>query len=519
MAKKRGGGGSNLGLIITLIFFILTTVILGVTTYMGYNEVDKAVEKEKAAVKTAKDRENESNWYKFQAAVCREYMGHSQAPDKDKEAAQQLLNEQRKQFESGSLSFASNAPGAAEFKAFLDKLKTPMPWRPDQTAPAATYESRLEEKDRQYAAMQKRADELDKQRQDAEELAKTNKANLDEAQKVFAAKVDELQKKAVTDHSKREALIAELRTQLDAANKDKNTQMVARADTDKKLKAEEGKHKTTQNQLSQEVEKSRGIREELSETKDKLDAFKQNPRLAVERLDEEVLDQQAREILKTWKKNWRIDSIDPKGTMPYINLGSADGLRPQVTFSVHSVTVDGRLSLTPKGTVEVIQVIGPRLSRVRVTSIKDPKADPIMKGDRLFNPTWDPLQPQRVAIAGLADMGGDGTESSEDLRRLLARQSVVVDAFIDTRNDKAPELKGQVTPKTTYLILADSLDGVKSDRSRDSDYTKKFNLLMDQMKDKAKANSATKIITLRRYLEMIGYKAPRVASSALGQGR
>ena len=36
MAKKRGGGGSNMGLIITLIFFVLATLILGVTTYFGF---------------------------------------------------------------------------------------------------------------------------------------------------------------------------------------------------------------------------------------------------------------------------------------------------------------------------------------------------------------------------------------------------------------------------------------------------------------------------------------------------
>ena len=34
MAKKRGGGGSNVGLITTLIFFILATIGLGVTTYL-----------------------------------------------------------------------------------------------------------------------------------------------------------------------------------------------------------------------------------------------------------------------------------------------------------------------------------------------------------------------------------------------------------------------------------------------------------------------------------------------------
>src|SRR5205823_3658811 len=154
-------------------------------------------------------------------------------------------------------------------------------------------------------------------------------------------------------------------------------------------------------------------------------------------------------------------------------LGSGDGLETGVTFSVHSMGRDGRLTPTPKGTVEVIELIRnePRLARVRVTSVSDAKNDPIVAGDHLFNPTWSPGAPKRVAIAGLADMGGEGTDSSADFRRLLARQGVVVDAYVDTKDGKEPrvlrggrsddkEAKGEITTKTTYLIVADGFDAL-----------------------------------------------------------
>ena len=38
MAKKRGGGGSSPGLVITLVFFILATMGLGYATYAGFAE-------------------------------------------------------------------------------------------------------------------------------------------------------------------------------------------------------------------------------------------------------------------------------------------------------------------------------------------------------------------------------------------------------------------------------------------------------------------------------------------------
>src|SRR4029078_100105 len=109
--------------------------------------------------------------------------------------------------------------------------------------------------------------------------------------------------------------------------------------------------------------------------------------------------------------------------------------------SVHSRSLDGKMSLIPKGTVEVVQVIGPHLSRLRVTSVRNAKDDLSVKGDRLFNATWDPNRRKHVAIAGLADMGGEGVDSSADFIRFLKRQGVIVDAYIDTKNPKQPELK------------------------------------------------------------------------------
>src|SRR5439155_26441927 len=103
---------------------------------------------------------------------------------------------------------------------------------------------------------------------------------------------------------------------------------------------------------------------------------------------------------------------------------------------------DGKLSTVPKGTVEVKEVMqnDRHLARVRVTSVTDEKNDPIVVGDHLFNPTWSPGAPKRVAIAGLADLGGEGTYSSADFRRLLARQGVIVDAYINTKDEKEPRL-------------------------------------------------------------------------------
>src|SRR5262249_23584964 len=156
--------------------------------------------------------------------------------------------------------------------------------------------------------------------------------------------------------------------------------------------------------------------------KNRLQAVADKAGLDIRQIGAETFDAKATEMLKSWDRNWQIVAMDRKGTKPYINLGSSDGVTTQVTFSIHSVGADGKLNPTPKGTLEVVRVIGAKQSQARVTSVKDAKNDPILKGDRLFNATWDPNRKKHVAIAGLADLGGDGTDSSEDFRRLMKRQ-------------------------------------------------------------------------------------------------
>ena len=136
---------------------------------------------------------------------------------------------------------------------------------------------------------------------------------------------------------------------------------------------------------------------------------------------------------------------------------------------------------------------------------------PILKGDRLFNPTWDPNRQRHIAIAGIADLGGDSTDSSEDLRRLLARQKVVIDAYIDTNpKAKEPTLVGKgVTVGTDYLIIGDGLDPT---RAGEKEYSAKFKGIITKLQDEAK-NNGVAIISLRRYLDMIGYQPPKIITT------
>jgi hypothetical protein len=518
MAKKRGGEGSNLGLIMTLVFFILTTVILGVTTYMGYNEIEKEKSAATKAKADEKEREKERNWARFQAWMCREYMGQpSTALDKDQ---REILVGNKKQFETGGLDYARGQKDEADFKALTTKMQQDMPWSGDEKSPSSTYESRLTQLGKEKDAMANKAKQAEDQRN--EETARANRldADLKQAKMDFDNELVKLKASAKKDLEDAHKEIAKLRGDVNRENQEKLKEKDARDLAEKQIGEKDSKLKAARSEVTKERDLRIKERDEKDRYKQDRDTLLAKSGTDPSALEAETIDAKALEVLKSWpeeKKKWQIIRLDQKGTMPYINLGSADGLQTQMTFSIHSMGLDNKLAQTPKGTVEVVQILEPHLARVRVTSVKDASKDPIVKGDRLFNPTWDPGNPRRVAIAGLADMGGDGLDSSEDLRRLLKRQNVAVDAYIDTKTDKQPEVKndkgekGDITNKTEYLILADGLDAVKHDKARDKEYSARFDKLVNEMKEKAKANGAT-VIQLRRYLEMIGYKPPKPAA-------
>jgi hypothetical protein len=519
MAKKRGGGGakSNMGLIITLVFFVLATVILGVTTYLGFSE-QEAKDKAKAeAIAAEKKREEERNWYRFQVRAIRQYIGAPPAGLDVKDLARE-----KAQFDKGQLVYANTMPDKAEVAAFFkDKLDKTFPWdAAKDDSPRLTLEKLLLDKQAAYDKLVASAKQVETAKNDAERLLKETREQLEAEKTNFKDNLAKLDIKATDDRKTDRATIDTLRKDLEQKGREKEKETTARAEAQAQLAKVEGEKRGLQGKLATLTRDNKEVRDALDETRSRLEALAQKSNVDLRALEAQALDARAVQMLKSWKKDWQVVNMDRKGTMPYISLGSADGLTPQVTFSVHAVGLDGKLNSNPKGTLEVVRVIGPHLAQARLTSVKDNRADPILKGDRLFNPTWDPNRKRRVALAGIADLGGDGTDNTEDFRRLMKSQNVDLDAYIDTKDDKTPKVVGKgITTQTDYLILGDSLDGANHPRSRDRVYADAYNRQVTAMKAKAAANGVS-MISLRKYLDLIGYQAPKVVTSnpTLGGG-
>ena len=203
------------------------------------------------------------------------------------------------------------------------------------------------------------------------------------------------------------------------------------------------------------------------------------------------------------RTEWKIIQMDSRGLNPYINLGSSDHVKPQLTFTIHGMGVDGRPNPRPKGTLEVVNVIAPHLSQTRITSAKDRNRDPITKGDVIYNASWNPNLKKHVAIAGIIDLSGDGHDNLYEFMRALERQNIVVDAYLDP---KEGAVKGKVTFRTDFLILGDLPDIVSGGKM--NDLAEKISTGQKLMQTEAKKYGVQQK-GLGAYLELIGFRLPR----------
>src|SRR5207245_890948 len=237
------------------------------------------------------------------------------------------------------------------------------------------------------------------------------------------------------------------------------------------------------------------------------------------------------------KPQGKIDEIDRESRFAYLNVGAADNVKPLLTFSVFSPGPEGRVDLykaegsqaerdkkraahepVPKGTLEVVSIIGPHQSKARITNVRDPNRDPLMKGDYIFNPIWRPNEHMHVAVTGMINLTGDGRDRSAEFIQSLQRMGVIVDSYLDTKDHK---IKGPgMTVSTNYLVEGEhpevnnllTLGG-----STIGERSQEIDKLINKMKNEAK-DLGISMMTARNFMTLVGYRIPKQVAPFAGSG-
>ncbi|MBA4107725.1 MAG: hypothetical protein C0485_18485 [Pirellula sp.] len=152
----------------------------------------------------------------------------------------------------------------------------------------------------------------------------------------------------------------------------------------------------------------------------------------------------------------RVTWVNQRYGKVWIDLGSGDGLRPQVTFSVAAEGNADAEQAEKKGSIEVIRVLDAHMAEAQITS-DDPK-NPILTGDRIYSQVWDRGRTVGFAIAGKIDLDKDGKDDLQRLKDIIGANSGRVDAS----PDEAGALQGELKIDTRYLVLGELPDGTQA---------------------------------------------------------
>jgi predicted nucleic acid-binding Zn-ribbon protein len=465
--RTKNQGESKQGLIITLVFFILATIGAGVAAYFGFAEQETLAKKAAEEHKTAEDTKNEREWYKFLFKMSTSYLGQGQTLE-----GVDLLGTQKSQFDSGGMKGADKDKD--NITKIMKSLEAKYKWNGNQ--PVDTAESTINKLKGDYANLAKQHEQVTRERDKAKKDAQAKEEELLAARKDFDDQLKALTTKFQQDFTAKNQLVDQTQTAIQT--------MATRNQDDLNKLAEERKR------LNDQIA---GLQKEIVALKGRV---KEKESLL------EAIQLKTLQAPISMRTEWRIVRIDRRGTNPYINLGSADHVNPQLTFSIHGIGVDGRPNPEAKGTLEVVNVIGPHLSQTRITSVKDADRDPIIERDVIYNPGWDPNLKKHVAISGIVDLTGDGRDDLPEFIRSLERQNVVVDAYQDPKDGK---VKGQMTYRTEFLIIGDLPES--STVGNPSEAVKNARSSRDFMQNEAK-KYGVRTVSLLHYLDMTGFRRP-----------
>ncbi|HMF15394.1 MAG TPA: hypothetical protein VKE94_23930 [Gemmataceae bacterium] len=468
-------GESKQALVVTLVFFILLSIILSVLWYMGYSEAEK-LSKEKAAAENAeRTAKGERDLQRNMALLYRGFVG---VPPADKMELKVAYDE-----------FANKVKGKGDKdgndKALQD-LEKALGWNAANGLPNSDMVRKVADLEKKSKDMQDLVAQKDDELKKRDAALKTVRDQLTTSGVESKKKLDELKDRADKDQKKFEQDLQKAREEYGDSGK----AIAALKEEIENLQKDNAKIQAAK---SKEI---RDLQNRLNKLEDRKPAY-----VAAS------LDQPRGKIVL----------MDRTGSLPYVNLGSADRVRPQLSFSIHTVGTDGRPVKESKGSLEIINVVSEHLSQARITRQVDPTRDPVTVGDVLMNLAWDPDQQRHVAIVGMVDLTGDlrtdrpadVNRALDEFKRRLEGQNIVVDAWLDFVESS---VKGKgISRNTDYLILGplpEARAGVVRDDDPKNQKREDIHKLATKMQDEAN-KAGVPIIKLRDFLALTGQRPPR----------
>lgn len=448
------------GIVITMVIFILLTLILGVLTYVGFSNSNKFAQE--AAENATKEKDNGTKLVSMmkEAEKLKQIVGYLPAIN---------TSEIEKTHGDDAKIYAANIAGVNEAKGYRSMLL-----QMDATLKGKTKE--LADAVAVNLDLQGRLDAVI--------------AQAEAEKREFLAKMQQAEKDLQTERSNFDTTVSSIRDEgmktLNELNTVKASAEAAIVQAKTQTAEIEAVQKKTQTANDVLIGELKGLR---------------SP--AFDREDGKVL------------------SVNQQRGVVIINVGNSSGLQPGLVFSVFEPQNLKLPTAKSKGSIEIVQVLGSTSAEARILeSVLD---DPIMYGDLIYTPVWKPGHPQRFALCGKFTLGSARYQVGEHaafehglqtMKNLIVANGGEIDAYMEEDGS----IEGELTAETSFLILGDG-EEVRSSRrlgNQDSgdppgnnhDIRPEQQSRMDGMIKMRRQAEATgvRIITMQEFLRRMGWK-------------
>ena len=373
------------GLQIALIIFVMLTIVLGVTTFIYHGRAVEALKQAKDNEEIARQERSKTANKEAESGELKRMIG----------MAEKSLADIKEQFDKDMKAYGVNFPEDARFYSpMINRL-----WEAvdDKSKEAKNLLVKLDDLDNRFKT---REAGKDKQIEQFNAAVKTSGDDVSKLRDDYETRRKDL------DGSQKELLekLTKVRAQSDAQN--------ARAD--KLVKDAQTQVQGLNNIIHEQV----GI---------------------IDKVNRPMVDNPAGEI------RW----VNQRTNTVWINLGRADALERQTSFSVYSADAADLGKAAKKASIEVTKIIGDHSAEARI--VDDKVGDPIMPGDKIHTPLWTPGEQIHFALAGFMDIDGDGRNALGTVNNLITMNGGVVDCQIDEKGKRTGELNAH----TRFLVLGD----------------------------------------------------------------
>jgi hypothetical protein len=295
-------------------------------------------------------------------------------------------------------------------------------------------------------------------------------------------------------------------------------------DAEKKLVEQEAKHSE---ELAQREEEIRGLRAKNIAIENEYEAYKVTAGIQIEDLNTDI--RAKRQAIIELRKRLReqedlsfstpdglVTTVDHNQNRCYIDLGSDDGLRTGVTFSVYKQDNSGvgRTNTTDiKGKIEIVSILGPHRAAARIVDQKP--GQPIGEGDLIYSPIFQTGQALEIAVVG--KISTDGLDRDQ-FRRLVSAAGARIVSEVDDMGDfgdgkgnniSREDAVGRITSRTRYIVIANQGD----EDTQDAELQKLYKKIKDNSRDlrEEALNQGIHEVGLSTFLEHIGYSRKQIS--------